>query len=334
MAMMVEFAMDPALEKELNEKKGDKETRWIKVVIKDEKLIHDGSGKATDSGDADVKALRESASADEPFYGLINATSDNEWIVLAFIPDTAKVKSRMQYSSSLPSMKKRLGTTCIGDARITEKDEISWATVEETVSKKKGRVDNSDVMSHREKAMQEVHSAEEKESKDRAVAAARSSTHTLQFPIADDAKEALEKASKGDLRCVILKNENEKFALETTFADASVTIEEVAKKLEKESRFIVFIHKHDDADKTLFIYYASDQCPVKKRMQYASSKAACVEKASEAGNEIVKRLEFTEQSDFTTQALNEALAPAEEEPEEEQKPKPKVPANRGPRMLI
>ena len=171
--MMMEFAMEPALEKELADKKADKGTRWIRILIKDEKLVHDGSGKATDDGAEDLKKLQAEASENEPFYGLINATDDNEWVVLAYIPDTSKVflkqkhytqnlsnptgrfstkveiaqtvatqpgghsnnlsikthittqvKQRMQYSSSLPSLKNRLGAMCIGDVRITEKDEV------------------------------------------------------------------------------------------------------------------------------------------------------------------------------------------------------------------
>ena len=186
-------------------------------------------------------------------------------------------------------------------------------------------------MSSKEKSLQEANTAHDKEVTER-IAAPRTSAHTISFPIEADAKEALEKLAKGELRAVVIKNESEKFLLDTTLAEGK--IEDVAAKLGKESRFIGFIHKHDGEDKHMFVYFASDQCPVKKRMLYASSKSACFEHAVEAGCDFAKRLEFSEACDITTAELDSALAPVEEEPEEEEKPKPKAPANRGPRMLI
>ena len=215
--------------------------------------------------------------------------------------------------------------------------QITWKTVQEAVDKKKGRVDNSDVMSDMEKAKAEIAKVETEELKDR-VAVMKAgppmgAPAKLAFAIEDDAKAAVEALAAGDATVVILKNENERFALEEKVTGAA-TIEEVAKKLGKESRFVVFAHKHEDEKKVLFIYYASDQCPVKKRMTYASSKSACVQAVTAAGAEPVKRLEFSEADDFTTKALDEALAPTPDEDEPEEAPKPKAPMNRGPRMLI
>ena len=96
MAMMMEFPIDPVLEKDLAERKKDKECRWLKVQIESEKLVGRGSGKASDEPAGDLKGLLASAEKDEPFYGLVNATDDCEWVVVAYIPDTSKVKAPLR----------------------------------------------------------------------------------------------------------------------------------------------------------------------------------------------------------------------------------------------
>eukprot|EP01059_Diplonema_ambulator_P033022 TRINITY_DN6742_c0_g1_i1.p1 TRINITY_DN6742_c0_g1~~TRINITY_DN6742_c0_g1_i1.p1 ORF type:complete len:337 (+),score=121.65 TRINITY_DN6742_c0_g1_i1:968-1978(+) len=335
--MQLELPLDEGLKKQYEGSQSDKGVRWLKVVIDSEKLVGAGSGKSSEKPEDDIKALTDTmSSADECFYGLVHATDDNEWVIVAYIPDTSKVKLRMQYASTLLHLRKELGSKCIGDVRVTLKEEITWECVQKTVDKKKGRVDNSDTMTSSEKENIELNAQAMKEAvesfKERAPMA--SGCHTVKFPLKDDAKEALAKVGKHEAKAVVIKNESETLVLEKLFDSGS--LEDVVKTLKDESRFIVVTHEHEDKKVCIFIYYASDSCPFKKRMQYAASKSAMVEYAQEAGCDIAKTSEYTCQEDITDAALTESLAPveADDSAAAERKSKPKAPGRGGMRMLI
>eukprot|EP01060_Flectonema_neradi_P032967 TRINITY_DN538_c11_g1_i1.p1 TRINITY_DN538_c11_g1~~TRINITY_DN538_c11_g1_i1.p1 ORF type:complete len:332 (+),score=113.08 TRINITY_DN538_c11_g1_i1:54-1049(+) len=331
MAHTMELAVDSALEKKWADEKEEKNIRWLKVEIKEEKLSLTGSSKEG-GGEAAMKELAGGC-ADDPFYGIVRGTDDNEWVVVAFIPDTAKVKSRMQYASTLNHLKKVLGASVIGDVRCSEKDEITWSTVEELVSKKKGKTSNEDAMTDKEKEMASLNAevAKEMQSADKHSAIENCA---LKFPIADEAKAALEKGSKNEdgHTVVVLDTENEKI----TLCSKHDSLQSAVDSLGDGSRFICLNHKNENDDNKecqVFVYYASDSCPFKKRLQYASSKSTAVEHASNAGYSFAKTLEFTEKSEVCAKEINEALKPSAEE-DEPKRIKPKAPGRGGMRMLI
>eukprot|EP01064_Diplonema_japonicum_P032798 TRINITY_DN6267_c0_g2_i1.p1 TRINITY_DN6267_c0_g2~~TRINITY_DN6267_c0_g2_i1.p1 ORF type:complete len:335 (+),score=121.78 TRINITY_DN6267_c0_g2_i1:65-1069(+) len=333
--MQLELALDGGLTKLFDESKGDTGVRWVKVVIKDEKLVADGTGKSSDKPNDDMKALAaKMASEDDCFYGVVRGTDECEWIVLAYIPDTSKVKLRMQYASTLIHLRKTLGPKVIGDVRVTTKDEVNWEAIQEAVDKKKGRVDNTDTMTGAEKENAEQETVAYKEAVESFKGrGGGGGAHTIKFPLDDAAKEGMAKVGKGEAKAVVVKNENEKLVVDKIFESGDLA--EVVKSLGDESRFIVVTHEHEGKKVCVFIYYASDTCPFKKRMQYAASKAAVVEYATEAGCDIAKSSEYTCKEEITDAALTESLAPVETEAEpEERKSKPKAPGRGGMRMLI
>ena len=327
----MELAVDSTLEKKWADEKGASNIRWLKVEIKDEKLTLIGDSKEG-SGEAAMKDLAGGC-GDDPFYGIIRGTDDNEWVVVAFIPDTAKVKSRMQYASTLNHLKKVLGASVIGDVRCSEKDEIVWSTVEETVAKKKGKTCNQDAMTDKEKELVALNAevAAEMQTADKHSAIENCA---LKFPITDEAKSALEKGSKNEdgYSVVILDTENEKI----TFSSKHDSLQSAVDTLGDASRFICLNHKNENDDNKnchVFIYYASDSCPFKKRLQYASSKSTAVEHASNAGYSFAKTLELTEKAEVSAKEVNEALKPSSED-DEPKRIKPKAPGRGGMRMLI
>eukprot|EP01063_Lacrimia_lanifica_P028862 TRINITY_DN4296_c0_g3_i1.p2 TRINITY_DN4296_c0_g3~~TRINITY_DN4296_c0_g3_i1.p2 ORF type:complete len:367 (+),score=197.53 TRINITY_DN4296_c0_g3_i1:64-1164(+) len=362
---MLQLKLDPAAEKAFKESKTDKAVRWIRLQIQDEKISETGRGAATEDVEKDIDGgLRGSVKEEDvPFYAVVRATGDCDWVVFAYIPDAAKVKERMKYASTLENLKAQLGDSILGEVRGADKDEIEWARIKALVSKKKGDTDFTDAMTESEKQRAEDDAIVRKEIAERkadtSYGGVSSGIHNVTFPIGASAVEAMKKIGAGDAKAVVIKNENGKLELAETFADAG-SIDDVTKTLETESRFIIWNvgkqvkkaeKKDDDSSEEeeekkeengsacdhLFIYYASDSCPVKKRMHYASSCGACYEHADANGCHFLKRLEFSEKEEITSKEIENALKPADDDDdagEAPSKPKPKIPGQQGQRMLI
>eukprot|EP00756_Hemistasia_phaeocysticola_P048314 Hpha_TRINITY_DN22744_c0_g1::TRINITY_DN22744_c0_g1_i1::g.34253::m.34253/K08870/TWF; twinfilin len=343
MAMM-KFDLDAELDKTFQAERADGTLRWIKIGIKDEKIVKLSEGKQSDDPSKDVATLQASIDdPKQPFFAAVRYDGEGHWVLLSYIPDDSVVKVRMLYAGSELHVKKTLGSAIVATSKATEKSEVSWEEVQ-AVGKKAlgGKGDPQlDLMTPAER---ERHETTKEHQASITGSAGAAYTHGVKFPLQDEAKEALEAFGKGDLSAVsfYVDGKPETIAADkaTQVKEKGATIEDVVKTVNEkgESRYILyrFTREVDGDEKTdvLFIYFCSSGTPVKKRMIYASGKAVAIHYATEAGAAPAKCLEYTDLEDATSKALEESLRPATaEEAEEEKVTKPK-PMPKGPRMLI
>eukprot|EP01065_Artemidia_motanka_P034290 TRINITY_DN4156_c0_g1_i1.p2 TRINITY_DN4156_c0_g1~~TRINITY_DN4156_c0_g1_i1.p2 ORF type:complete len:342 (+),score=132.63 TRINITY_DN4156_c0_g1_i1:77-1102(+) len=341
MAMM-KFDLAEDLEKLFKAERGaDGKLRWIKIGIKDERIVSTGEGPRSDDAAADVEKLAASIEdPKQPFYAAVRYDGE-DWCLLSYIPDDSMVKVRMLYAGSEVHVKQKLGNM-VCTVRATEKSEVVWKDIEAAGKKATGgkTAPDPELMSEQERRYHEA-------TKD-GVVMATGGAPKMQFPMDKAAKEALEAFEKGEVNAVAFKlapAKTEEIHLdEATVCKESMSIEDTVKKIDPkgESRYLLyrFAHEVDGEEKKSIVclYYASSGTPIKRRMLYASTKATFVQHASAAGAAPDKVLEYPDLEEATTDALKDALKPAADAPEaaeEEEAPRPKPkPQAKGPRMLI
>ncbi|PPR08099.1 hypothetical protein CVT24_010560 [Panaeolus cyanescens] len=104
-------------------------TRFIKVLIQNESLVHDGSIPSTDSLEDDFAKLldQEFLSDDIPAYVLVKLATSQEWLFISYVPETAKVRDKMLYASTRASFLKSLGSSQFTDTIFaTSKADLTW----------------------------------------------------------------------------------------------------------------------------------------------------------------------------------------------------------------
>eukprot|EP01062_Namystynia_karyoxenos_P002067 TRINITY_DN10715_c0_g1_i2.p1 TRINITY_DN10715_c0_g1~~TRINITY_DN10715_c0_g1_i2.p1 ORF type:complete len:376 (+),score=153.47 TRINITY_DN10715_c0_g1_i2:85-1128(+) len=346
MAHGMKFPLDEGLEKKFQSERGaDGSLRWIKILINKERFEEAATGEKSDDAEKDVAGLAATISNEkEPFFALVRADGAGHWVQLAYVPDDSAVKVRMLYAGSIQHLKETLGSAVVASAHLTSKGEVCWKEVSATAEKvlSKAAPDTA-LMTPTEL---ERHKQAQEASAD-AGASTGAAFAGVKFPLNADAKERLEAFAKGALSAVAFKIGDKKpeeiCACDATkVEEAGAPAEAVVKTVDPkgESRYILYRFSQEEEgekkDSVLFVYYASSGTPVKRRMLYASGKAACVHYATEAGAAPVKTLEYDDLADLTDKAVAEALKPSSDEPEAEEREtakKPKPPA-KGMRMLI
>ena len=107
-------------------------TRGLKIVIQAETLVVDATFARTASSSIDFqKHVTEGLDADKPAIVLYCAadTADerSSWILLSYIPDTARVREKMLYSTCREDLKRGLGASFFkGEYGANEPSELSW----------------------------------------------------------------------------------------------------------------------------------------------------------------------------------------------------------------
>ncbi|PPQ77527.1 hypothetical protein CVT25_011324 [Psilocybe cyanescens] len=94
-------------------------TRFIKILIQNESLVHDISIPIDGSFEQDLEQLQRDdiLPADSPAYILAKVDPpSSDWISIYYVPDTAQVREKMLYASTRVSFMKSLGSTLFTDS--------------------------------------------------------------------------------------------------------------------------------------------------------------------------------------------------------------------------
>ncbi|KAJ3516718.1 hypothetical protein NLJ89_g945 [Agrocybe chaxingu] len=104
-------------------------TRFIKVMIHNEFLVHDLSIPVSDTLEHDLDQLQSEdvLQADFPAYVLAKLDSPSpDWLIISYVPDTAQVRSKMLYASTRLPLLKSLGSMLFADSIFaTSKDDLT-----------------------------------------------------------------------------------------------------------------------------------------------------------------------------------------------------------------
>jgi twinfilin-like protein len=97
-----------------------KSTRFIKVSIQNESLVHDLSIQVKGSFEDDLQnSLQDDDVLPKDFPAYILAKLDApspDWVIVSYVPDNAKVRDKMLYASTRVSLLKSLGSTLFRDS--------------------------------------------------------------------------------------------------------------------------------------------------------------------------------------------------------------------------
>lgn len=142
----------------------------------------------------------------------------------------------------------------------------------------------------------------------------------VEFPIQEEAVDALLKFKNGELQFVQMNIDLTKEIIQLEMAKKKFSVNELAQSTpSKSARYILIKYPHNYEDKfyeaVLFIYWAPvESCSVKERMLYSTCKIPLLTALTDEqrfGIKISKKLEIDDPKELTSQSLNDELHPKE-----------------------
>jgi len=314
--------------------------RVFKVQIQNEAELVDVAQQGV-SGDweQDFASVAPLLEATEPCFILYRLDSSNnlghEWVLITYVPDKAKVRQKMVYSSTKASLKMSLG-----GGRFSQ--EIHATTPNDlTLDSYKKYIAHQQAEAPLTRA-----EIDRKEEEEQGVFVGGGGTGSaansgVAFPVDADVMTALASLNSGKVTYVgvVVNVQAEKIQLAST---SNIAIAQVGAQVPNdEPRFHFFkwnhVHEGYELNSVLFVYSCPDgsggtkSAPVRQRMLYSASKAHVQDLGVKAGLELVGKFEINNGGEFTETMVSNELHP---KPVEEKKAfaRPKA-AGRGPRKL-
>jgi len=282
-------------------------TRAIRVVIKEEQMIPEGSIPASGTWEEDFQILQwlNPASPCYILYRLDSKTAETfDWIIISYVPDDSRVREKMLYAASRATLTKVLGDNKFVDSLYGSiKDEL---TLESVKNHKKVM---SLPLTLREKEMQELNRAESEN--DISITTRYTVAPSVAFPFSNDTKDAFEKFKNGELTYIKL---SVKDSVELVESNNDFTkIEDIRPGLPTDTPCFVFMkfphqYKEVDVNSTIFIYSCPEKSKVKEKMTYSSARNTVVNYVeSDYGIKLDKRIEISHESDLDENSIIEDL---------------------------
>eukprot|EP00770_Monocercomonoides_exilis_P001766 MONOS_1755.1-p1 / transcript=MONOS_1755.1 / gene=MONOS_1755 / organism=Monocercomonoides_exilis_PA203 / gene_product=cofilin/ADF / transcript_product=cofilin/ADF / location=Mono_scaffold00032:155894-159235(+) / protein_length=403 / sequence_SO=supercontig / SO=protein_coding / is_pseudo=false len=289
MAVATLIFPDDSLKESFAQAQVQKNKRWIKCEIENEKIVEKDSAPPSNSVIDDFESIRKFFEEFEACYILfrLDMNDPNSWILIRFIHERSLVRKRMLYSSSSENVKRSLGMACFKFNFFgVEKDSMTLTRfVEDNLSLLTDSIKNelasivstitSDIIEdekERERIRklqnevhEEIYSTEERAKR----AEARMEVHTggsstLDYPVDDSVDAALMKMKEGKLNFIELSLINERLtATRETDCAVSSVCSAVDSKL---PHFYVFPAPAEMVGKSgayVFVYSCPTGCPVR-----------------------------------------------------------------------
>jgi len=279
------------------------DTRAIRVVIKDELMIPEGSIPTSGTWEEDYQITQwlNPASPCYILYRLDSKTAETfDWIVISYVPDDSKVREKMLYAASRATLTKVLGDNKFVDSlygSITEE-----LTLESVKNHKKVM---SLPLTLREKEMKELNRAESEN--DISITTRYTIAPSVAFPFSKDSQDAFEKFKNDELSYIKL-NVSSTVELVESNNDFS-NIEDIRPGLPTESPCFIFLkfkHEYKGAESvsTIFIYSCPEKSKVKEKMTYSSARNTVVNYVeNDYKIKLDKRIEISHESDLDENSI-------------------------------
>jgi len=287
------------------------DTRAIRVIIKNEQMIPEGSipTSGTWEEDYDISQWLNPASPCYILYRLDSKTAETfDWIIISYVPDDSRVRDKMLYAASRATLTKVLGDNKFVDSLYGSiKDEI---TLESVKNHKKVKMLP---LTLREKEMKELNRAESEN--DISITTRFTVAPSVAFPLSSDVQDALEKFKNDELSYIKLSVSESVDLVESN--NDFTKIEDIRSGLPTDSPcFIImkFNHQFKGADITspIFIYSCPGTSKVKDRMVYSSARNTVVNYVeNDYSIKLDKKIEISHESDLDEKSVIEDLHAAE-----------------------
>lgn len=255
-------------------------TRLVKLVIKDESLVHDQSLPAQGDFDVDLLKLQDSEILQDDVPAYILARLDHypsQWLAIFYVPESAKVKDKMLYASTRGSLTKALGSTCTDSLFATSKKDIT----PEAYAAHKRHNAAPKPLSSREQELAEIREAESSTISYQGTMSLNSHLNTtgVGFRWSQDAEDALVNLSRGEGCAIVVIQLEPATELLTLTSFQDLAIEGVPQALphaEPCYAFLAWPHSLTSPPRReiCFIYSCPGSSPIKHRMLYSSGSLA------------------------------------------------------------
>nr|XP_039273514.1 twinfilin-2-A-like [Styela clava] len=305
--------------------------RLVKMGIKNEKLECFDKVKMKSScswRDQYDEAVTPLLEEDQPCYMLYRLDTKDQWLFIAYTPDTAPVREKMLYAGTRATAKMEFGGGFILNELIgTNKDEVILSGYDEHVHAARQPPPLTDA-EEEQKLIKAVENSTEIN-----VGTRHQTTQGLSFPLTQDLVNGLEKFNQRELNYLQLRINLEKELIYLS-SSGNFTICELQNEAPVDDAYYHiyrFDHKFDgnDMSSIVFIYTMPGyKSPIKARMLYSSCKGTLIDELASTYNiNFDKRLELQDQAISEEYLLTEIHPPV---PEMKEKfLKPKAPGRRG-----
>ncbi|CDZ98594.1 Protein tyrosine kinase 9/actin monomer-binding protein [Phaffia rhodozyma] len=300
--------------------------RFIKVSIQDEQAVLATSVPPRGSVKEDFALIEENAqiSITEPCYLLYRLDGNNAWLFITYVPDAAKVRDKMLYSSSKSRLVKALGETNFTDTiHATSPSDLTPRAYELHLA----ALAAPKPLTEKEKAMAEVRAAEYEASKEGSMRGTGGGVRGGAGPLsgvmgvgkglvwAEGIEQALE-GLKQDGKLVGLTIDPKSPTNLTLAVNESSTLALFHTHLPPSSpQYTFFSYRPTDASAestpiVLFVYTCPPKSPIKMRMIYSSSVGSLVANVkTKVGIEVGKKIESSEPDSLTESELLSEIKP-------------------------
>lgn len=274
------------------------DARAVHLKINGETIVLDKTlGSLTQPVSSSFDALQQQVSTDTATFILFNL--GEKWLLIAWVPDMAQVRSKMLYSSSKDHVKKTLGLTSFsGDYYANDTTDLKWDAYSASLIKVVSLNEREEVL--------------EQEKQDKIAdgggqVTAGAAMGVVPFTLTSEATALLTKFKSGKLHFVSL-GLGDKCTINVTegFDGSGVNIvgavgsATLADKLVQDSPSFVCVRCVGQiAGSTVeaFVYSCPENSQVRNKMSFSTAKTAALSEMKRVGVVFEKNFEITEASE-------------------------------------
>ncbi|KAF8969943.1 hypothetical protein BDZ97DRAFT_1957569 [Flammula alnicola] len=262
-----------------------KSTRFIKVSIQNESLVHDLSVQITGSLEEDLALLQHDdvLQDDSPAYILVKLDSpSSDWMTVFYVPDSAKVREKMLYASTRLSLLKSLGSTLFTDSIFaTSKADLTA----EAYASHLRHVAAPHPLSAREQEMADLRASESETATYEGSRARASHVGTgVGLNWSEEVENAVAELGRGSESAIVIITINSQTETLALHAAEDVIIDSLGSSLpQSEPCYAFFAWQHsfepNAGREIIFIYSCPSNSPIKHRMLYSSGSTTTYQAA-------------------------------------------------------
>eukprot|EP00518_Triparma_eleuthera_P018508 CAMPEP_0197571096 /NCGR_PEP_ID=MMETSP1320-20131121/41780_1 /TAXON_ID=91990 /ORGANISM="Bolidomonas sp., Strain RCC2347" /LENGTH=337 /DNA_ID=CAMNT_0043133579 /DNA_START=62 /DNA_END=1073 /DNA_ORIENTATION=+ len=211
-----------------------------------------------------------------------------KWLLVAWVPDSAKVRDKMLYSSSKEDLKKALGLTSFaGDYYANVEEDLKWDAYAASLVKVVA-------MNEREEALQQEKM--DKIADGGSQLSKQGAMGVVPFSLSPCASSALDAFARGGSHLVQLGQARDAPSLRGGIAGA-VGSRPLAGELGGDEPSFVIVRCVGDvagSTKEVFVYSCPEAAPVRTKMSFSTAKSAALAEIKKAGVVFDRTFEITE----------------------------------------
>ncbi|PBK64439.1 actin depolymerizing protein [Armillaria solidipes] len=270
------IGVSPELSAQFSTAVESKDIRFIKVSIDNELLVHDLSVPIQGTLVEDLAKLQdpEIISDDVPAYILVRLDEPpTQWLVIDYVPEGTKIRSKMLYAASRGSLTRSLGSSIFTDSIFaTSKEDLTA----EAYAAHRRHVTAPQPLSIREQEIADARAAEREAGAHSYRPKVNPVGHGVGLKWTDQVEDAIKALGQGEDSGLVLLNIDVPTETLTLVSVTSASVEDLSSALptsEPSYAFFAWSHSHSSSPRRdiIFIYSCPSTSPIKHRMLYSTS---------------------------------------------------------------